>query len=298
MQPVPHPQPFVAHPFAQLAIAFVVGILGTRATSVPLMVLLIAGGFFTLFAVVALLKHRLLVASVFTTIAFALAGACLAIVEKQEVRPDRLRVLIDQGVITTGETVELIGVLERPPESAPARLYLVLRVEQCLYSNRKMPVSAVVSLTALINEKAAAEEYQRLQLRYGTRIRVRTTLKRADNYRNPGVSLFTEYLEREGYDATGVIKSPLLIERLSDERVFPPVARLYEYRQHIQTQINLYFSPETAAVLNASLLGNRNFLSRATAERFRDGGTFHVLVISGWHISAIGGLVFLISRRF
>jgi competence protein ComEC len=298
MQPVPHAQPFVAHPFAQLAIAFAFGILGTKATPVPLMVLLITGGLCTLFAVVALLKHRLLAASVFTTVAFALAGACLAIIEKQEVRPDRLKVLIDQGVIAAGEPIELIGVLERPPESAPASLYLVLRVEQCRYSNRGMPASGVVSLTALINDKAAAEEYQRFQLRYGTRIRVRTTLKRADNYRNPGVFLFTEYLERKGYDASGVIKTPFVIERLGDERVFPPVAWLYEYRQHIEAQINLYFSTETAAVLNASLLGNRNFLSRATAERFRDGGTFHVLVISGWHISAIGGLVFFISRRF
>jgi predicted membrane metal-binding protein len=37
--------------------------------------------------------------------------------------------------------------------------------------------------------------------------------------------------------------------------------------------------------LNAALLGNRHQLSRSTAERFRAGGTFHVLVISGLHIS-------------
>ena len=36
---------------------------------------------------------------------------------------------------------------------------------------------------------------------------------------------------------------------------------------------------------------------RAHPERFREGGTFHVLVISGLHISFIGGLVFLIIRR-
>ncbi len=55
---------------------------------------------------------------------------------------------------------------------------------------------------------------------------------------------------------------------------------------------------ETAAVLDAAMLGNRYKLSRATAERFRDGGTFHALVISGMHITFIGGLVFVIARRF
>ncbi len=298
MHPVPHAQPLFAHPFVQLAVAFAAGILAAQFSPVRLITLITFGALAILFAVAALLKHRLLAAGVFTTVAFMLTGTCLAIIEKQEVRQDRLKVLIDRGVITAGEPVELTGVLERPPELAPASLHLILRVERCRDLNREESASGVVSLMALISGKAAAEEYQKLQLRYGSRIRVTTRLKRADSYRNPGVSLFTEYLERKSYDATGLIKSPLLIERLGDERVFPPLAWLYECRQQVEAQINVYFSMETAAVLNASLLGNRNFLSRATAERFRDGGTFHVLVISGWHISVIGGLVFLISRRF
>ena len=291
-------QHFFAPPLAQLAIAFAAGILAAPFCCDRLGLLLTAGTLATLFATVALLKHRLFAATFSITVAFTLAGTCLAIIEKQDVRPDRLKLLIDRGLIAAGEPVQLTGVLERPPELAPASLYLILRIERCRNLNGEVPASGVVSLMALINEKASAEEYQKLQLRYGTRIRIRTTLNRTDNYRNPGVSLFTEYLERKGYDATGLIKSPLLIERLGDERVFPPLAWLFEWRQQVEAQINLYFSRETAAVLNASLIGNRNFLSRSTAERFRDGGTFHVLVISGWHISVIGGLVFLISRRF
>jgi competence protein ComEC len=65
----------------------------------------------------------------------------------------------------------------------------------------------------------------------------------------------------------------------------------------MESHIISHFSPETAGVLLASLLGNRHFLSRVTAERFREGGTFHVLVISGLHISFIGGLIFLLARR-
>jgi len=91
--------------------------------------------------------------------------------------------------------------------------------------------------------------------------------------------------------------SSLLIERLDEERVFLPLALLYGWRQSLLTKINRTFSAETAGVLDAALLGNRYFLSRNAAERFRAGGTFHVLVISGLHISFIGGIVFLLMRR-
>ena len=76
-----------------------------------------------------------------------------------------------------------------------------------------------------------------------------------------------------------------------------PLAWLYEWRRKLQEEIDSRFSKETAGVLDAALLGNRYNLSRPTAERFREGGTFHVLVISGLHITFLGGLVFLCARR-
>jgi competence protein ComEC len=79
--------------------------------------------------------------------------------------------------------------------------------------------------------------------------------------------------------------------------VLLPLAWLYEWRQHLLAEIETRFSDATAGVLNAALLGNRYGLSRSAAERFREGGTFHVLVISGLHISFIGGLVLWLARR-
>ncbi len=217
--------------------------------------------------------------------------------EKRSVRSDRLKALIDHGTIEAGEPVELTGVLMRDPESAPNGFYLTLRAEQLRKKDAEKTASGVVTLLLPVQEKVTAEDYQRLELRYGARVRVMTVLNRADRFRNPGVSRFTEYLERRGYDAAGHVKSPLLIERLDDEPVFLPLAWLYQWRRRLETQILLRFSPDTAGVLVASLLGNRNFLAQTTAERFREGGTFHVLVISGLHISFIGGVVFLLARR-
>src|SRR5438045_7751225 len=137
-------------------------------------------------------------------------------------------------------------------------------------------------LMANVGDSSVGANYDRLELRHGARIRVMTVLDRDEDYRNPGVMPFTEYLERKGYDATGVIKSPLLVERLDDSRVFLPVAWLYAWRQHFEVEFDNHFSPETAGVLEAVLLGNRHKVSRAVADRFRAGGIFHGLVLAGF----------------
>jgi competence protein ComEC len=93
------------------------------------------------------------------------------------------------------------------------------------------------------------------------------------------------------------VKDSSSIVRLGDARVFTPLAWIYNWRERLQREIDTRFSLETAGVLDAALIGNRYNLPRAASERFREGGTFHVLVISGLHISFIGGLVFLIARR-
>lgn len=270
-------------------------------------------------AVVAFLvtQKRRRLASVLVMLAMLFLGATLASIEKNRIPANQLRALIEKGSVVVGEPVELTGVLERDPEIAPDRLYLELRLERIRSRSTEATTatsrvddreaSGVVMLLATVPRKTSElpatdagvkQEFDQLDLRYGARLRVMTLLERADNFRNPGVSSFTEYLDRNGYDATGLVKSPLLIERLDNARIFLPLRWLYEWRRRLQAEIDLRFSTETAGVLDAALLGNRYNLDRATSERFREGGTFHVLVISGLHITFLGSLVFLIVRRF
>src|SRR6185503_13307544 len=114
-------------------------------------------------------------------------------------------------------------------------------------------VSGEVALLAPVSGELAEQEFEALDLRYGARIRVMTALDRADSFRNPGFSSFTEYLDRKGYDATGFVKSPLLIERLENTSVFLPLAWLYKWRRSLQAKIDNRFSRDTAGVLNAAL---------------------------------------------
>jgi competence protein ComEC len=292
-------QAFAAHPLAQLAAAFALGILSAPFLAVPLSLFVSLAALTTVLAATALLWQKSMkTATLFVTVATLFLGSSLAAIDKVRVPANQLKLLLGEGTIVVGEPVELTGLLERDPEVAPERLYLFLRVQRLRFNQTELDVSGEVLLFAPVSGESTQQEFDQLDLRYGARMRVMTMLERADTFRNPGVPSFTEYLDRKGYDATGFVKSPLLIERLENERVFLPLAWLYEWRRKLQVEIDSRFSNETAGVLDAALLGNRYKLSRSTSERFREGGTFHVLVISGLHITFLGGLVFLIARHF
>ncbi|HEU0254073.1 MAG TPA: DNA internalization-related competence protein ComEC/Rec2, partial [Pyrinomonadaceae bacterium] len=239
--------------------------------------------------VVCLLRARLGLAGGALLFAFFFAGQTLAVLEKRAVSSFVTDELIGRPLLVT-------GVLDGPPEFARDRVYLSLRVER-INNNSEMNVSGRVWLLVPLRTATNEAQLSALQLRYGTRISLTTSLDYFGNYRNPGVSTLAEYLDRREYDATGIVRSPGSIARLEDTNVFKPLAWLYDWRQRLQLAIDSRFAPDTAGVLDAALLGNRYNLSSAVSDRFREGGTFHVLVISGLHITFLGGIVFLVVRR-
>ncbi len=294
---------FSRYPLALLGAGFTLGILSAWLLLISeahrrfFLLLFVAAGLLASVALLVLLaKRRILLGNVCVALAVLSCGATLFLLEKQPASEHSIKRLLDTGVIKAEDPVELTGAIVGAPQFAPDGLYLDFRVERLRHQGLDRAAVGRVSL-ALKSNAATVAEYELLELRYGARLRVMTKLSRADRYRNPGVSSFTEFLDRKGIDAGALIKSPLLIERLADERVFLPLAWLYSRRRDLEQRINASFPPQTAGVLNAALIGNRYGLSRATAERFREGGTFHVLVISGLHISFIGGVVLLIARK-
>jgi competence protein ComEC len=274
----PHSKLFAHYPLVHLAVTFSAGVW----TASSLKFSLAAGIVCTAVTLILFVKQRLRLAALALLSAFFFTGGTLAELERRVDQSRPLKSLVEQS---EGEPFTLTGWLDGPPEFARDRVYLSFRVEN---------VTGRVSLLVTLRD---TNEFRALQLRYGTRLQVTTTLDRTGNYQNPGVSSLTEFLDRNGYDATGMIKSPAPITRLGDKDVFPPLAWLYDWRSRLQQQIDTRFEAETAGVLDATLLGNRYNLLPAAAERFREGGTFHVLVISGLHISFIGAVVFLIAKH-
>ena len=299
MRAVTHQPSFHSCPLAALAAALAVGIACSRYVPVPLTWFIALGAVATLAAcvLVACWPKRLRAATWCVIAAVWCLGVALWAAEGGRVTPQRVARMIEDGRIEAGAPVELTGVLERAPEPAPDGMFLVLRVEALTHKATESVATGSVELFAPVRDAAAGAAYEKLELRRGARVRVLTALARGERYRNPGGSSLKELLGRRGVDATGAIKSPLLIERLDDEQVFVPLVWLEAWRAWMHMRLSQLFTRETAGVLQAALLGNRHGLSRAAAERFRAGGTFHVLVISGLHISFIGGLALVLTRR-
>ncbi len=234
-------------------------------------------------------------ATVLTLFAFFVAGMMSSTIEKAGVRSDRVRLLIDNGSITTGSPVELKGVLRRSPEPMPEGLIADLDTAKIAFRGAERSVSGRIRLYL---PKANGSGVEDNDLGYGSVIRAVCRISRDDGFLDPGVVSRKQMLDRIGIDASCTVKSRLLVEPMSAESVFLPLKWAYDARAGVIEIFRRELSQPASGIMIASLLGNKFFLDKRTADLFREGGTFHILVISGLHITFIGGLMLLFIRAF
>ena len=281
----PTPVKFNLHPLLLLAVYLASGIAIASAIESPIGVA-VAG---VLVIAIASLTIRSY-ASFFLPLIFIPVGITCFQLELNSIADDRIRRMYSDGRVASGEPVEIEGVLIAFPEATIDGEFLRVKVHRLKYLADDMNTSGTVRLFV--------PNQGRSVFQYGDRVRVMCRLIREEQYRNPGVRSRVQTLDEQGIDATAVIKSSLLIEIVGSEPVFSPLAWVHQRRQQLIRAFNQSFSPSTGGVMIASLLGDKHFLDRETADVFRDGGTFHVLVISGLHITFIGGLTYWIVSLF
>lgn len=64
---------------------------------------------------------------------------------------------------------------------------------------------------------------------------------------------------------------------------------LYEFKCYAQVQLNTYLEKENAGIMAAMLLGDKTNINKDIKLLYRSMGIYHILAISGLHISLIGG---------
>ncbi len=275
-----------------LAVCFACGILFSKFVAVAILVLLPIG---ITTVSLALAFRKTAVATAFISLVFVSAGAVLFQCEVRQNTETRLKTLYDTGNISSGSPVEVEGVLLGRPEPSVDGSFLTLKTAVLRYRGSDKTVSGNVRIFL---PQALNLGSEISNLKYGSRIRAACNLEREDEYLNPGVLPKREMLDRLGIDATCSLKSGLLVEHIADESVFLPLAWVYGQRAVLIDDLRNGLSKPAAGVMIASLLGDKYFLDKDTADLFRDGGTFHILVISGLHITFIGGLLLVFLRWF
>lgn len=285
---------FTLYPLLWLSCFFAIGIFFAKYVSSEWKIHLLAVFFAGVLTALFIGKKF---AVFFLFAAFFFAGSFLYGFHEKNRSADSLKKFYESGRITSGDPVEIEGTLGAGPETAVAAFFLTIDAEKIFYKGKELKASGRVRLFAPVRDASVEAEYEALKLRRNLRIRATVNLEREEKFLNPGAVPLADTLDQKNIDATGVLKSPLLIESLPDDGSFSPAASIEDYRQTLIETVSRKFSAAAAGILIASTLGNKNYLTRETSEIFRDGGTFHVLVISGLHVTFIGGILLFLARR-
>lgn len=286
---------FSLYPLFRLAVCFALGILTGNYSEISWKAALLAS---LLGGILTAIFFKKKFAVVFISAAFIAAGAFCLQIKVQTIPAHRIKKIYDESRIKSGEPVEIEGEVKGKFNEAVGGFFIEIQTEKLIYKTRTLDVSGKIRLFAPLMNAQIEREYQALNLRYGTRLRAACNLLREDSFLNPGVASRHEILDQQEIDATCTIKSPLLVEKIGDDNRLFSIARLYDIRKNLIASFREKFSVSTAGIMIASLLGNKYFLDKPTAELFREGGTFHVLVISGLHITFIGALTLLLLKFF
>lgn len=238
-------------------------------------------------AIAAFFTRERAVATVFACVAVIASGSfCYFAEVRANNKQTRVRNIYDSGRIASATTVSVSGAI-RSVESTPDAAIVTLAAE------------GIDDTTASGNVRVFVpkERYDTSDLRYGARFAVTCDLRREDEFWTPGVVPTREMLDRMGIDATCSANSRSQLAVITEAPRYSLLGWIYDKRSAMIESLNRELSPSAAGVMNASLLGNRNYLDKPTADLFREGGTFHILVISGLHITIVGFVLMWLMRR-
>lgn len=219
-------------------------------------------------------------------LAFALVGAQRASlpVETTEQRVDQVLL---RSAVPLETPVRLQGWVREPPERFDNADRIVVEAES-LYKGS--PAWGGVRLT--VNRYP---EDPPLEIEYGDRIEVLARFRELRNFDNPGKFDRIAYLNRQHIHINATTRPRAPIRRLGNQRAGSLSAYVWRGRRQLRERFDaLWAGSRSESVLRALLLGDGSLLDRETTTAFQRTGSYHALVISGFHI----GLLALVLLGF
>jgi competence protein ComEC len=141
----------------------------------------------------------------------------------------------------------------------------------------------------------------------GDRLRVTVRLLRPEVYRDPGVWNRQDALLDQGITSTAAVNIEQVALQGRSSAAFL-ACRLNSW-QHIATArllalptamrhfpAPLRLTPDDAVMLSAMIAGDRTYLTPALRVGFERTGSFHMLVVSGFHLAIVAAFVFWLTR--
>ncbi len=196
-------------------------------------------------------------------------------------RPD-----VDPGEFSLAAGVE--GRLTEDASLSPSGVALAMDVDRLRLGGVTYPVAGGVRATVV--GELALGRYGRWMA--GRRVRMPMQLRRPSRYFDPGVPDAEVALARRGTALVGVVKSGALVEvlRRGSWPMELAAAARRGARGIIARSVGRW-SPQSAVIVSAIVLGDRAGLDESMRRRLQEAGTYHVIAISGGNIAILAGLV-------
>jgi len=187
---------------------------------------------------------------------------------------------------------------------APAAIAGVLREDAARTANG---VSIVVDVSAIDGRRvsggvrvsiagdmaaAAASDWQA-----GREVSIAASLREPLDYRDPGVASDRLRLARQGIVLLGSAKSAALVTLRARGSVLSEAAGALRVWVRRATAASVgRWSPKSAGVVTAILIGDRGGLDPDDERRLQDAGTYHVIAISGGNIALLTAMLVALGR--
>jgi competence protein ComEC len=180
------------------------------------------------------------------------------------------------------ETVLLSGCVINPPVFSPGREQFTLQLAP----------KAAARISVVL--KGA----QKLPLEYGQKVEVAAKIRSPRNYQNPDSFDYEGYLAAQHIYWTGSLSSVGDIRTLDGRCGSRALSWLYAARTWALNRLATLYGDdlETAALLQATLIGETSGVERRWTNDFRMTGTYHALVISGQHVAVLAFTILFLLR--
>jgi competence protein ComEC len=132
-------------------------------------------------------------------------------------------------------------------------------------------------------------------LRRGDAVEIIGWLARPDRPHNPGEFDYAAYLRSLGIRATLTADGANSVTLIQRSSRWSPMLWRDELLDWSRREFAAHLPARQAAILEALVFGERSGLARDELAPFLESGTLHLLVVSGFHLVALGGAAWLLA---
>ena len=186
-----------------------------------------------------------------------------------------------------GEYAEVTGWIEETPVILPDKVQYRIHLEHITYKESPpVRVTGIARITLYQPDNP---------WRTGDRLRFnRIKLKRPRNFKNPGRFDYVHYIRSQGIDVLGGLSKSKKVKRLGTVSLGTFTSLRSDIRERMMSFFDGHLTQDSAALLKAMLLGEKQYLSQDLRQAYIDTGLAHLMAVSGLHIGFVAGACFFV----